>query len=527
MSQKKVVIVGGGHNGLVCAAYLARAGFTVTVLERRELIGGACVTETLWPGYRVSRAAYVLSLLRPRIVKDLELTKHGLKLLPRVPSSITPLPDGRALVLGPDREQNAQEIRAFSAKDAERFGAYESLLERIADALEPTLDLPPPRFFPRRPRELRPWAAALRAGIKLGRHTPAAARILLGAARDLLEEWFDSEPLRSTLATDAVIGAFASPATPGTGYVLFHHVMGSITGSRGVWAYVEGGMGRLSDAIAAAAEAHGVTIRTDTNVATLRTRDGQVRGVALQDGTEIDADLVVSSIDPIRTCSILDNAEQLPDTFRRSVGALDMRSPVVKINLALDRLPDFRLRDRDQLSLSGTIHLGPTTLDEIEDAFQDAQLGQVSKKPVVEMTIPSVLDTTLAPEGRHVASIFAQYAPARAPNDPEWNSLRDQMRDNVLAVVEAAAPGFSSSILEIDVLAPPDLERIFGLTGGNIFHGAMTPDRLLFMRPLPDWANHRMPISGLYLCGSGTHPGGGVMGACGRNAALEILSDLR
>ena len=517
--------MGGGHNGLVCAAYLARAGAQVSLLERRSLLGGACITEELWPGYRISRAAYVVSLLRPRIVRELELERLGLRLLPRSPSSFTPLPDGRSLVLGSDQAANVAEIRRFSPRDAEIFPRYEALLESVAAALEPTLDVPPPDPFPRRPRDLIPWLLALRGALRLRRDLPQATRLLLGPARELLEEYFDCEVLRTTLASDAVIGAFAAPSSPGTGYVLFHHVMGSLTSQRGVWAYVQGGMGALAEALAGAARAAGAQLRTDAEVAQIRTQAGRTIGLTLADGEEISVDAVVSGADPVRTFRILDDPNLLPEDFRRGLQGLDLRSPVVKLNLALRELPRFRLSDRPDPPLGGTIHLGPQTLDDLECAFDDARRGAVSQRPLVELTIPSVLDSTLAPPGRHVASIFAQYAPARPMQDPEWPELRSQMRDRVLAIVDEVAPGFSDSIEALEVLAPPELESVFGLTGGNIFHGAMTPDRLLFLRPLAGWSRYRTPVPGLYLCGSGTHPGGGVMGAPGRNAAHEIARD--
>lgn len=527
MAMRRVLIIGGGHNGLTCAAYLARAGADVTLLERRPVFGGACVTEEMWPGYRVSRAAYVLSLFRPAIIRELALERHGLALIPRAPSSATPLPDGRSLVLGANGRANVEEIARFSRRDAEAYPRYEARLARIAAALEPTLDAPPPTLAIRHPRDLRPWWLAMRAAVRLGRELPQAARLMLGAARDLLEEWFDSEPLRATLATDAIIGAFAAPSTPGTGYVLFHHVMGSVTGQRGVWAYVRGGMGALSDALAAAATTAGARLRSDAEVARLHVRDGRAVAVELQSGESLAADAVVSAIDPARTFALVGDRDQIPEDFSRALAGLDFRSPVVKLNLALRELPRFRVTDRDALPLSGTIHLGSENLDAIELAYAQALRGEVSERPIVELTIPSTLDPTLAPPGRHVASVFAQYAPALAMNDPAWSGLRDRLAERVLALIEEAAPGFRDSVEEIEVLAPPDLERVFGLTGGNIFHGAMTPDRLLLLRPLPDWANYRTPITGLYLCGSGTHPGGGVMGASGRNAAFEIARDLR
>jgi phytoene dehydrogenase-like protein len=523
---RRVLIVGGGHNGLVCAAYLARAGAKVTVLERRSVLGGACVTEELWPGYRISRAAYVISLLRPRIVRELELARHGLVLLPRSPSSITPLDDGRSLVLGPDASENASEISKFSQRDAVAYPRYEALLERLARAIEPTLDLPPPGPL-RRARDLAPWWAALRAAGRMARDFPAAARTLLAPARDLLTEWFDSEPLRATLATDATIGAFASPSTPGTGYVLLHHVMGDLGGQRGVWAYVQGGMGALTRALARAAESAGARLCTDAGVAKLQVIGDRVGGAVLANGDEYTADIVVSSCDLARTLRWLPDAAGLPHEFTRAARQLDYRSPVFKVNLALRSVPKLRITDRDPFPLCGTIHIGSPDLDAIERAYIEALAGHVPERPVIELTLPSVVDPTLAPDGHCVASIFAQYAPVLPRDDLRWPDIRKALRDRVLTLVDEVAPGFSDSIVNDEVLAPPDLEELFGLTGGNIFQGAMTPDRLYALRPVSGFARYRTPLAGLYLCGATCHPGGGVMGACGRNAALEILADLR
>jgi len=494
----RALVVGGGHNGLICAAYLARAGLAVTLLERRDVLGGACVTEPLWPGYRVSRAAYVLSLFRPAIARELELERHGLVLLPRVPSSLTPLPDGRALVLGRGQAEDAASIAQFSHRDAERYAEYERWLEGIAGALEPLLDEP-----------LGPGALA-RAALRLGRRAPDAARLLLGPARPVLEAWFESEPLRATLATDAIIGAFAPPSARGTGYVLFHHVMGELGGRRGVWAYVRGGMGALADALAAAARAAGAELRTKAEVVALRCANGRVRGVTLASGEALDADVVVSGADAARTASWLEDA-----TLRAALAVPDLRSPVVKINAALGELPRFPSLARSGMPLCGTIHLGPTDLDGIERAYRDAAAGRVSSLPVVELTLPSTLDDSLAPPGRYVASLFVQYAPVLPRDDAAWPHVRALVRERALAAVEALAPGFTASIEHLEVLAAPDLEDVFGLGGGNIFHGAMTPWR---RRPGP-----RTRVPGLWLCGSGAHPGGGVLGAPGRNAAHAIL----
>ncbi|HTO68729.1 MAG TPA: NAD(P)/FAD-dependent oxidoreductase [Myxococcota bacterium] len=521
---RRALVVGGGHNGLVCAAYLARAGLEVTVLERRPVFGGACVTEELWPGFRVSRAAYVLSLLRPAIEAELELARHGLRLLPRVPSSLTPLPDGRALVLGEDGRADFEEIERFSRRDAERYRQYEAWLESIAAAVEPLLDDAPPHLWGLDRANTARWRKLAASGVALARGPglAAARRVLLGPARAVLEDWFESEPLRATLATDAIIGAFAPPSAPGTGYVLFHHVMGRAGGRRGVWAYVAGGMGALSDALAAAARAAGATLRANAEVAEVRVRGGRACGVLLASGETLDADFVLSNADPARTAALV------PDpALRRRFPAPDFASPVVKLNLALGELPRFRPRGGAPLPLTGTIHLGPVDLDGIERAHADAAGGRVSDVPVVELTIPSTVDPSLAPAGKHVASIFAQYAPALPRDDARWPEVRDRARDRILAAVESLAPGFAASILHMEVLAAPDLEREFALTGGNIFHGAMRPERLLLRRPSARLRPYRTPLPGLWLCGSGAHPGGGVMGAPGRNAALELLASLR
>jgi phytoene dehydrogenase-like protein len=526
--QCDIVVIGGGHNGLAAAAYLARAGHRTVVLERRPLLGGACVTEELWPGFRISRAAYVAGLLRPQLIRELDLPGQGLTLLRRDPSSFTPLPGGEGLLLGSKAEANHRSIARFSERDARRYPAYEAFLDRVARALEPGLDAPPPDPARLRPGDL-PLLARLASGAwRLRGDLARAARLLLAPARSTLEEWFESEPLRGTLGTDAVIGAWASPSTPGTGYVLFHHVMGETGGARGVWAYVKGGMGALSDALAAAASAAGAELLTEAEVKQVTVRDGRATGVLLEDGRTIEARAVVSNADPRRTLLGLVGRDALADDDVAALEAIDFRSPSVKINLALDALPRFGGTGSSAPAPEhhGTIHVGARTLDELDAAFAAAEQGRLPERPMVELTLPSALDESLAPAGRHVASMFVQYAPWQ-PEGSSWDAQRDGFADRCIAMVEEVAPGFAASVLHREMLAPPDLERIFGLTGGNIFHGAMGLDRLLFMRPVPGFARYRTPVRGLYLCGAGAHPGGGVMGACGRNAAREILADLR
>jgi phytoene dehydrogenase-like protein len=522
-----VAVVGAGHNGLVAAAYLARAGLRTLVLERRPLVGGACVTEELWPGFFVSRGAYVAGLLRPVVVRELALRSRGLRLLPRDPHSFTPLPGGGGLLLGSDARANRECIRRFSVRDAERYPAYEAFLDRIARAAAPLLDRPPPELARLRPRDLALAAKLARAVWALRAELPQAAALLLGPARAALESWFESEPLKGTLATDAVIGAWASPSTAGTGYVLFHHVMGASSGARGVWSYVQGGMGRLAEALARAAREAGAELRTGAAVQRIALAGGRAAGVVLESGEAIAARAVVSNADPQRTLLSLVGGDALDPACLRDVSALDFRSPSLKINLALDRLPVFAGASGERAGPEhrATIHLGARTLDDLDASFEAARRGTLPERPMIELTLPSAVDDTVAPPGRHVAGLFVQHVPREIAGS-SWDAERDRFADRVLALVDEVAPGFSGSVLQRDVLAPPDLERVFALTGGNIFHGAMTLDRLLFQRPVPGWRPYRTPVEGLYLCGAGTHPGGGVMGACGRNAAAEVVRDL-
>ena len=493
------------------------------------MLGGACVTEELWPGYRVSRAAYVAGLLRPAVIRELGLASRGLRLIPRRPaSSFTPLPDGRGLLLGADRGASCDSIRAFSARDADAYPRYEALLAGAARVFEELVDVPPPDPARLEARDLPPLLRALRRLVACRRELPRLLALLLGPARPALESWFESEPLLGTLATDALIGAFAGPSSPATGYVLLHHVMGESCGERGVWAYVAGGMGALAEALARAARDAGAEIRSDAPVARILVEGGCARGVLLEDGSALEARAVLSNADPRRTFLELVGEAALPAEFVRGVRAIDVRSPVVKLNLALDRLPVFRGRPLPAAGApapehTGTIHLGAQTLADLEASFAAAARGALPERPMIELTLPSALDPSLAPEGRHVASLFVQHAPELPA--AAWDGLREPFADRVLALVDEAAPGFSASVRHREVLAPPDLERVFALSGGNIFHGALGLERLLCLRPLPGWGRYRTPVAGLYLCGAGTHPGGGVMGACGRNAAGELLRE--
>ena len=526
------LVIGGGHNGLVAAAYLARGGLSVAVLERRAMIGGASVTEEIVPGFKFSRAAYVNSLFRPQIIRELELKSHGFAMLPRNPSSFTPCADGRHLLMGPDPALNHREISKFSKKDADALPHYEALLDRAARFAEPLLDQAPPNLgegtWLEKLQTTRELATLGWGALKLGKDLPLVLEILTAPARKVLERWFESEPLRGTLATDAIIGAMASPSTPGSGYVLFHHVMGETDGARGVWGYVQGGMGSLSEAIGKAARKAGALIFTDVTVSRVLVEGGKACGCVLEDGTEIRARFVLSNADPKVTFLKLTPRESLPGDFVKRIESLDFSSAVTKINLALDRLPSFKSLPGHDPSPQhrGTVHI-VSTLDEIEAAYQDACRGQASERPVIEMTLPTSLDPSLAPSGKHVASLFVQYTPYHLA-DGSWDDpgRKDAFADRVFRVIEEFAPGFTASVIARDVLSPLDLERVFGLTGGNIFHGSMGLDQLFWMRPAPGWARYRTPVEGLYLCGSGAHPGGGVIGAPGRNAAMAVLKDV-
>ncbi|HEX5385829.1 MAG TPA: NAD(P)/FAD-dependent oxidoreductase [Gemmatimonadales bacterium] len=522
-----LIVIGAGHNGLVTAAYAARAGLRVLVLERREVLGGACVTEELWPGFKVSTGAYVNSLLRPEVIRDLELKRHGFAMLPRNPSSFTPFPDQRYLLLGPDKALTRREVAKFSAADAEALPAYEAMLERVAAFIEPTLLRPPPNPWSYHPRDLAQLARLAWGFRRLGPDAPRAAEILTGAAQPILDRWFESEQLKVTLATDAIIGAMASPSMPGTAYVLFHHVMGECDGARGVWGYVRGGMGGISQAIAAAAREHGADIRTGSSVAQIAVRDGVATGVVLADGSKISATRVASGADAHTTFLRLLDPAELPADFAAAVRAIDYASGSCKINLALSELPDFSCLPGAAPGPQhrGTIHLCPT-LAYIEEAYDDAKHGRPSRHPVIEATIPSVLDDTVAPPGRHVMSMFTQYFPyeVREGSHDYW---KERYADRCIEIMNDYAPNFARSVTARQVLTPKDLEARFGLTGGNIMQGAMTLSSLSFLRPVPGYADYRTPIRNLYLCGAATHPGGGVMGACGYNAAREILRDAK
>jgi phytoene dehydrogenase-like protein len=518
------IIIGGGHNGLVTACYLARAKWKVLLLERRYIVGGACVSEETFPGYKVSTAAYVNSLFRPEIIRDLRLRDYGFEVVERNPSSFSPFPDGRSLMLGPDEAMNEREIAKFSAKDAAAYPKYVAMLERVATVIEPTLDQIPPNTVNPGIGDLLSIGALGLKMKKLGGAMGEAVEILTGAARPILDRWFESEELKATLATDAIIGAFAAPSMPGTAYVLFHHVMGETNGARGVWSYVRGGMGGLTQALAKAATDLGVEIRTEAEVARILVEGGSATGVVLAGGDELRARNVASSVDCRLTFETFLDSSILPPEFLAEIQRIDYGSASAKINVALSALPNFTAVPGTSAGPQhrGTIHLCPDQ-DFIERGYDDAKYGRFSRDPIVECTIPSSVDPTVAPPGRHLMSMFCQYAPYTLKDGVWDDATRNAFADRCFDMVEQYAPGFKASVIDRQVLSPPDIERTFNLTGGNIFQGSMNLNKLFMFRPAPGFADYRTPVKHLFLCGAAAHPGGGVMGAAGANAARAMI----
>jgi phytoene dehydrogenase-like protein len=524
-----VIIVGAGHNGLVTAAYLARAGRRVLVLEARELVGGCAVTEEIWPGYRVSTASYLSSLMQEKVVRELELARHGYVVDAKDPAFFSPFPDGTHLFMWQDRAKTLAEIAKFSKRDAEAYPKYEAHLERLAIVVESLLLTTPPRFPPRRPGDFVEYlklTGKLR-GLSTN-ETVGLVKIFTQSAADFLDQWFESEQLKVTLATDGVIGANGGPRSPGTAYILLHHCMGGVNGHRGLWGFVRGGMGAVSNAIADSARSHGATIRTNAPVQKITVRAKHARSVVLESGEEIQARVIASNLDPRRTFLKLMDSADLDPEFLDSIRAFRCEGTSLKMNLALSGLPDFTALPNGS-ALEGapqhraTMHICPS-VEYIERAWDDAKYGAPSRSPLIEMTIPTMYDPSLAPPGRHIMGIFLQYAPYALKN-ATWDEQREPYTQRVLDVIEEYCPNIRSIIVECQTLTPLDLERRFGLTGGNIFHGEMSLDQMFVLRPVAGWARYRTPIKGLYLCGSGAHPGGGVMGAPGHNAAREILRD--
>jgi phytoene dehydrogenase-like protein len=519
------IIIGGGHNGLVAAAYLARAGKKVVVLERRHLVGGAAVTEEIFPGYKFTEFSYVVSLLRPEIIRELDLPGHGLKILP-LPSTVTPMQNGDYLGLWDDHDLTRQEIYRHSPKDAEAYDEYARVMARMAKAIKPLISLVPPDPSSLSPRDLfglfklSKYAAGLKE-----KELYQIAKLMTQSSADLLEEWFETDALKGTKAASGIIGTFLGPRSPGTAYVLLHHYMGEIDGAFRAWGFAKGGSGGVSGAIANAAVALGAEIRVDAAVSQVIVKGGRAVGVALENGDELRSSVVLSAADPKRTFLGLVEPKYFPDEFVMSIRNFRTRGSSGKVNLALSELPDFTALPGDSPLHRGAVSISPS-IDYLEHAYDDAKYGQISKHPYIDIIFPSMIDPDMAPPGGHVMSCFVQYAPYDIEGG--WDDAkRNELGEAVISTIEGYAPNIRRAIVGMQVITPKDIENIAGITGGNIFHGELLLHQIFFLRPTPQWADFRTPLKGYYFGASGAHPGGGVMGAAGMLAAKEILKDLR
>ncbi|HKQ27238.1 MAG TPA: NAD(P)/FAD-dependent oxidoreductase [Burkholderiales bacterium] len=521
MTRYDVAIIGGGHNGLVCAAYLARAGKRVLVLERRERVGGAAMSEEVFPGFRFSVFSYVVSLLRPEILRELELPRHGLHILP-LESTLTPLPNGDYLAQWNDHDQNRRELARHSLRDAEAYDEFGIVLHQMARLIKPILGVAPPDPGSLHPRELLDLMKL--AGYFRGlstRQFNSLWKLLTMSSADYLDEWFEGEALKATKSASGIIGTMLGPRSPGTAYVLLHHYMGELDGVFRAWGFAKGGNGSVSAAIAAAARSFGAEIRTSAPVAQVRLHHGKATGVVLEGGEEIAAGAVVSGADPRRTFLTLVGEKNLPDDFVHSIRRFKFRGASAKVNLALAELPNFTCMPGRGPHLRGAVSISPSVAY-LEQAYDDAKYGEISRRPYMDIVIPSMLDPSMAPPGKHVMSIFVQYAPYKL-NGGWTDARRDALGDAVIDTLAEYAPNMKSAILHRQVVTPADIERVVGLSEGNIFQGELSLQQMFFLRPAPAWSRYRTPIDALWQCGSGTHPGGGVMGASGRNAAFAIL----
>jgi phytoene dehydrogenase-like protein len=528
---RDVVIIGGGHNGLVCAAYLAASGLKVTVLERRGVVGGAAVTEEFHPGFRNSVAAYTVSLLNPKIIRDLGLARHGLRVVERRLANFLPLDDGRYLKVGGGK--TGEEVAKFSPRDAARLGDYAQRLDLIADVLRDLVLETPPNIT------AGSWRGALpellrgaKLGTRIAKLDMTLRRELLDlfvkSAGDYLDAWFESAPIKAAYGFDGIVGNYASPYTPGSAYVLLHHVFGEVNGNKGAWGHAIGGMGAISQAMARAAAERGVEIRVSSPVREVIVESGRAVGVVTESGEAIRARSVVSNLNPKLLYGRLIDSSALDPNFRERMAQWRCGSGTFRMNVALAELPDFKVlpgKTPADHHTSGII-MAPS-LAYMDQAYIDARAGGWSKRPIVEMLIPSTVDDSLAPPGRHVASLFCQHVAPVLPHGASWDDHRTQVADLMIDLVDSHAPNFKASVLGRQIMSPLDLERTFGLTGGDIFHGALSLDQLFSARPMLGHADYRGPLQGLYMCGSGTHPGGGVTGAPGHNSAREIIRDFR
>jgi phytoene dehydrogenase-like protein len=520
------VIIGGGHNGLVAAAYLARAGLKVVVVERRHVLGGAAVTEEVFPGFRFSVASYVVSLLRPEIVRELELPKHGLEILP-LDGTFTPLDDDYLWRVN-DHGRTVRELRRWSPSDAEAYEDYSRLMVEMARFVKPILSMAPPDPGRFRPREWLPVARLGREFKNLPSEQQAVfIQLMTMSAADFLDQWFETDPLKATMSASGIIGTFQGIRSPGTAYVLLHHYMGEIDGVLRAWGIPRGGTGAVSNSIADAARSLGVEIRTEAAVEQLLTRRDEVIGVVLASGEEVTGRVTLSSLDPHQTFDRLVPPGHLDSSFLEEVARYRYRGSSGKVNLALDGLPEFTCLPGAGDHLRGAISFSPG-IDYMELAYDDAKSGRFSRRPYIDMIIPTLVDPSMAPPGKHVMSCFVQYAPYHLADGDEWDDARRwAFGESVVDTIAERAPNIRDLILHEQVLTPKDIEETFGLSEGNIFQGELSLEQLFFNRPLPGWARYRTPLQNLWMCGSATHPGGGIMGASGRLAARQVVRSLR
>ena len=514
MSSWDVIVVGAGHNGLVAANYLGRAGARVLVLERRPVVGGAAVTEETWPGYRINTFSYVAGLLRPEIVDDLELRRYGYRTILYDPQYCMPFPNGRALKIWVDTERAAGEIARFSVRDARAYPKYVAYWDRVLELIEPVMLAPPAPL------------ADLFQMFSTPETETLVRDLFLRSAQDLLDEWFESDEVKAVLAPNAVIGTMCGPSTPGTAYVLAHHNVGNLDGHKQVWGFSVGGMGGITQALARAALAKGVEVRTGVGVKNLVVRNGAVTGVVSEADEEFSAPIVASNADAQTTFLRLAPPDSLPPEFQKEVRGIRSRGAALKFNAALNALPEFTaVPGAPSDAHRSTVDISPS-LAYLEQGYRDAMDGRFSDRPFIEMLFQSALDPSVAPAGKHTMTCFVQYAPTEL-RGTDWDAFKETAAERVLDTIGEYAPNIRRVVEHWQVITPKDIESILGMTGGNIFQGDITPDQILSFRPVPGWAQYRTPLRGLYLCGSAAHPGGGVTGAAGHNAAQVILEDWR
>ncbi len=528
-SHYDAIIIGGGHNGLTCAAYLARAGRRVKVLEKRHVLGGAAVSEEVYPGFRYSVCSYVVSLLRPQIIRDLDLAKHGLEILP-LECSFTPQLEGPGLVRWPDADKTRREIARLSKKDAELYPQFGRAMGRMSKWVKPIIDMVAPD-----PTSLNPFELGRLKGLADRMRGMSEAelmrfvKMMTMSSADFLDEWFESDQLKAPMACSGIIGTYLGVRSPGTAYVLLHHYMGEIDGAFRAWGFSKGGTGGISLAIANAAKAHGAEIETSAGVARVLLKGNRATGVVLEDGRELTAKTVVSGVDPHRTFMRLVGTEHLPTDLVEAVGRYRLRGSSGKVNVALDAIPDFTCRpwkgEGSGLHLRGDVAIAPS-IAYLERAYDEAKYGRWSRRPYINVVFPTLTDPSLAPPGKHIMSCFVQYAPYQLESGPSsWPEHRDAFGKDVIDTLEEYMPDLRKHILHTQVLTPWDLEQEFGLTEGNIFHGELSLEQLFFLRPAAGWARYKTPVEALWMCGSGTHPGGGIMGAPGQLAAMRMLKE--